>query len=138
MAAMPCCSSRVAKAKLKKNGQPGVSAHVSFQNLEVPLFLISLKAGGSGLNLTAADTVILYDPWWNPSVEAQAMDRAHRIGQEKPVFVYRLLTVGTVEERMNQLQERKRELVQALLDDGASRSFHLQPEDIDLLFSPIQ
>lgn len=109
-----------------------------FQNLEVPLFLISLKAGGSGLNLTAADTVILYDPWWNPSVEAQAMDRAHRIGQEKPVFVYRLLTVGTVEERMNQLQERKRELVQALLDDGASRSFHLQPEDIDLLFSPIQ
>ena len=71
-----------------------------FQSREVPLFLISLKAGGTGLNLTAADTVIHYDPWWNPAVERQATDRAHRIGQHRPVFVYKLITVGTVEERI--------------------------------------
>ena len=68
-----------------------------FQAGEVPLFLISLKAGGTGLNLTAADTVIHYDPWWNPAAENQATDRAYRIGQDKPVFVYRLITRGTVE-----------------------------------------
>ena len=62
------------------------------------MFLISLKAGGTGLNLTAADTVIHYDPWWNPAVEAQATDRAHRIGQTKPVFVYKLIVAGSVEE----------------------------------------
>jgi len=67
-----------------------------FQACEGPLFLISLKAGGTGLNLTAADTVIHYDPWWNPAVEQQATDRAHRIGQDKPVFVYKLVTKGTV------------------------------------------
>ncbi|MFL5337851.1 MAG: DEAD/DEAH box helicase, partial [Geminicoccaceae bacterium] len=86
-----------------------------FQRGEVPLFLISLKAGGLGLNLTAADTVILYDPWWNPAVEAQAMDRAHRIGQDKPVFVYKLITEGTIEERMLDLQERKRALAAGML-----------------------
>jgi SNF2 family DNA or RNA helicase len=108
-----------------------------FQAGEVPLFLISLKAGGTGLNLTAADTVILYDPWWNPAVESQATDRAHRIGQDKPVFVYRLLTTGTVEEKINALQERKRELVEALLDEGASRSLRLGKEDLDALLAPI-
>ncbi len=108
-----------------------------FQSEEVPLFLISLKAGGSGLNLTAADTVILFDPWWNPAVEAQATDRAHRIGQDKPVFVYRLLTTGTVEEKMAALQARKRELVQALLEEGSSGSLQLQKEDLDALFAPI-
>ena len=71
-----------------------------FQSGEVPLFLISLKAGGVGLNLTAADTVIHYDPWWNPAVEDQATDRAHRIGQTKKVFVHRLVTLGTIEEKM--------------------------------------
>ena len=71
-----------------------------FQKRKVPLFLISLRAGGTGLNLTAADTVIHYDPWWNPAVEDQATDRAHRIGQDKPVFVYKLVTQGTVEERI--------------------------------------
>src|SRR5919201_2244204 len=75
-----------------------------FQKGEVPLFLISLRAGGTGLNLTAADTVIHYDPWWNPAVEDQATDRAHRIGQTKSVFVYKLMTVGTVEERILELQ----------------------------------
>jgi superfamily II DNA or RNA helicase len=108
-----------------------------FQAGKVPLFLLSLKAGGSGLNLTAADTVILYDPWWNPAVEAQAIDRAHRIGQTKPVFVYRLIAAGTVEEKMAQLQLRKHELVQALLEEGTRGSLQLQPDDIDLLFSPL-
>ena len=74
-----------------------------FQPGDAQVFLISLKAGGTGLNLTAADTVILYDPWWNPAVERQAMDRAHRIGQDKPVFVYRLYTSGTVEELLSNL-----------------------------------
>ena len=78
-----------------------------FQNGEVPLFLLSLKAGGVGLNLTAADTVIHYDPWWNPAAEAQASDRAHRIGQDKPVFVFRLITSGTVEERIEELKRAR-------------------------------
>src|SRR5580693_7755585 len=78
-----------------------------FQNGKVPLFLISLTAGGTGLNLTAADTVIHYDPWWNPAVEDQATDRAHRIGQDKPVFVYKLIAKDTVKERIMQLQADK-------------------------------
>ncbi len=82
----------------------------SFEAGEVPLFLISLKAGGRGLNLTSADTVIHYDPWWNPAVEDQASDRAHRIGQTKSVFVYKLIAADTVEERILELQARKAEL----------------------------
>src|SRR3569833_3662350 len=85
-----------------------------FQSGEVPLFLISLKAGGTALNLTAADTVIHYDPWWNPAVEAQATDRAHRIGQDKPVFVYKLIAQDTVEERILQLQADKHALASRL------------------------
>ncbi len=108
-----------------------------FQNGEVPLFLISLKSGGTGLNLTAADTVIHYDPWWNPAVETQATDRAHRIGQEKKVFVYKLMTVGTVEEKILQLQIRKRELVEGLLDEQRRESVKLSPEDLEVLFAPI-
>lgn len=84
-----------------------------FQNGEVPVFLISLKAGGTGLNLTAADTVIHYDPWWNPAVENQATDRAHRIGQDKNVFVYKLICQGTIEERVLQLQDKKRRIADA-------------------------
>ena len=80
-----------------------------FQNdPAVPVFLISLKAGGVGLNLTGADTVVHFDPWWNPAVEAQATDRAHRIGQEKVVTAYKLITRGTVEEKILKLQETKR------------------------------
>ena len=81
-----------------------------FQTGQVPIFLISLKAGGVGLNLTAADTVIHYDPWWNPAVEDQATDRAHRIGQDQKVFVYRLLTEQTVEQKVFELQQSKRGL----------------------------
>jgi superfamily II DNA or RNA helicase len=107
-----------------------------FQQGEVPLFLLSLKAGGTGLNLTTADTVIHYDPWWNPAVETQATDRAHRIGQDKPVFVYRLLCAGTIEERMRSLQERKAKLAQALLGDEAGLARALGPEDIEALLAP--
>jgi len=107
-----------------------------FQGGEVPLFLLSLKAGGTGLNLTAADTVIHYDPWWNPAVEAQATDRAHRIGQDKPVFVYRLLCAGTIEERMRSLQARKARLAQAMLGDEAGLARALGAEDIEALLAP--
>ena len=94
-----------------------------------PVLLISLRAGGTGLNLTAADHVFLLDPWWNPAVEAQAADRAHRIGQERPVFVYRLVALGTVEERILALQERKRELAQAALG-GADRATSITREEL--------
>jgi SNF2 family DNA or RNA helicase len=108
-----------------------------FQNGQAPLFLISLKAGGTGLNLTAADTVIHYDPWWNPAVETQATDRAHRIGQTKSVFVYKLITVGTVEEKILALQERKRGLVEGLLDERRKETPQLTPEDLQVLFAPL-
>jgi superfamily II DNA or RNA helicase len=108
-----------------------------FQSGRVPLFLISLKAGGTGLNLTAADTVIHYDPWWNPAVETQATDRAHRIGQTKSVFVYKLITVGTVEEKILALQDRKRGLVEGLLDEHRKETPQLTAEDLQVLFAPL-
>jgi superfamily II DNA or RNA helicase len=108
-----------------------------FQDREVPLFLISLKAGGTGLNLTAADTVIHYDPWWNPAVENQATDRAHRIGQDKAVFVYKLMTVGTVEEKIAALQARKRALVEGLLNEEQRSQVSLTAQDLEVLFGPI-
>jgi SNF2 family DNA or RNA helicase len=108
-----------------------------FQSGEVPVFLISLKAGGVGLNLTAADTVILFDPWWNPAAEAQAIDRAHRIGQDKPVFAYRLIALGTVEEKMLELQARKRSLADALLSGSAAASAEITEGDLEALFAPI-
>ena len=105
-----------------------------FQNREVPLFLISLKAGGTGLNLTAADTVIHYDPWWNPAVEQQATDRAHRIGQDKPVFVYKFIVRDTVEERILDLQNRKRELSAAILEERPDATAAFEASDIEFLF----
>ena len=105
-----------------------------FQRGAVPVFLISLRAGGVGLNLTTADTVIHYDPWWNPAVEAQATDRAYRIGQDKPVFVYRLVCTGTVEEKIQALQARKAALAAALLNDADSEGLVISPEDIAALF----
>ena len=107
-----------------------------FQGGDVPLFLISLKAGGVGLNLTAADTVIHYDPWWNPAVEDQATDRAHRIGQDKPVFVHRLITVGTIEEKMEQLKARKQSLVSGILGSTGETSLALNEADLEALFAP--
>jgi superfamily II DNA or RNA helicase len=108
-----------------------------FQNGEVPVFLISLKAGGTGLNLTAADTVIHYDPWWNPAVENQATDRAHRIGQSKQVFVYKLIAAGTVEEKIVAMQARKKALVAGLLDDQQAEKLQLTSEDLEVLFAPL-
>jgi hypothetical protein len=108
-----------------------------FQRGKVPLFLISLRAGGTGLNLTAADTVIHYDPWWNPAVEDQATDRAHRIGQAKAVFVYKLVTQGTVEERMIELQQRKRALASGILDARDAKGPLLDTADIERLFAPL-
>ena len=84
---------------------------------EVDVFLISLKAGGTGLNLATADTVILYDSWWNPAVEQQAADRAHRLGQQSPVEVIKLLMTGTIEEKMAELQDRKATMIDAVLSD---------------------
>lgn len=108
-----------------------------FQAGEAPLFLISLKAGGTGLNLTAADTVIHYDPWWNPAVEDQATGRAHRIGQLNPVFVYKLYTEGTVEEKILALQERKRSLTAGVLGDGEHAGTTLTAEDLRVMFEPL-
>ena len=106
-----------------------------FQTGRVPLFLISLKAGGTGLNLTAADTVIHYDPWWNPAAEAQATDRAYRIGQDKPVFVHKLLCQDTVEERIHKLQQDKGKLAAGILA-GADLAATLDPATVRALLDP--
>ncbi|MGJ4950318.1 SNF2-related protein [Bradyrhizobium sp. HKCCYLS20291] len=107
----------------------------AFQKGDSPVFLISLKAGGVGLNLTGADTVIIYDPWWNPAVEAQAIDRAHRIGQDKKVFVYRLVTAGTIEEKIGELKLRKQALADSLFDRDGNIGKALTEEDITALLS---
>ena len=128
----------VKKAYVKLTGETQQRGEVvrSFQEGTAPVFLISLKAGGVGLNLTAADTVILYDPWWNPAVEQQAIDRAYRIGQDKPVFVYKLVASGTVEEKMLELQARKAGLADALLS-GVAGSAALTAQDFEELFKPL-
>ncbi len=108
-----------------------------FQTGKVPLFLISLRAGGTGLNLTAADTVIHYDPWWNPAVEDQATDRAYRIGQKKAVFVYKMVTQGTVEERMIALQERKRALARGISEARDTGGPLIDAADIERLLAPL-
>ncbi|GAB4213451.1 MAG: hypothetical protein OHK0022_50610 [Roseiflexaceae bacterium] len=108
----------------------------TFQNdPKLPFFLISLKAGGVGLNLTAADYVIHIDPWWNPAVEMQATDRAHRIGQDKPVFVYKLVTRDSVEQKILELQERKRALVEQIIAPESSFLKSLTRDDVEVLFS---
>jgi SNF2 family DNA or RNA helicase len=107
----------------------------AFQAGQAPVFLISLKAGGTGLNLTRADTVIHYDPWWNPAVEQQATDRAHRIGQHSNVFVYKLVARGTLEERIADLQQTKRALSDATLHAGGAE--HLAKTDLSALYHEI-
>ncbi|SIT39734.1 putative helicase [Paraburkholderia ribeironis] len=108
-----------------------------FQQGDVPLFLISLKAGGVGLNLTAADTVIHYDPWWNPAAENQATDRAHRLGQDKPVFVYKLIAAGSIEEKIVELQEQKAGLADSILSEDAALAAKFSDDDLDALFAPM-
>ncbi len=109
----------------------------AFQAGDAAVFLISLKAGGVGLNLTAADTVIHYDPWWNPAVERQATDRAYRIGQDKPIFVYKLLTEDTVEEKILQLQEKKQLLADSLYGDTEKQASSFNQEDLSSLLKPL-
>jgi superfamily II DNA or RNA helicase len=108
----------------------------TFQEGQTPVFLISLKAGGTGLNLTAADTVIHYDPWWNPAAENQATDRAHRIGQTKPVFVHKLVCRGTIEDRILELQKHKSALVEALLSEDTSK-LKLDEKTLSHLLAPL-
>ncbi|MET4258745.1 superfamily II DNA or RNA helicase [Bradyrhizobium sp. S3.12.5] len=106
----------------------------TFQHGAAEIFLVSLKAGGVGLNLTAADTVIIFDPWWNPAVEEQAIDRAYRIGQDKAVFVYRLVATGTIEEKMDELKSRKRALADGLFDRDGGIASALTESDVNALF----
>ncbi|MCB0332215.1 MAG: DEAD/DEAH box helicase, partial [Bdellovibrionales bacterium] len=101
----------------------------------VRLFLISLKAGGTGLNLTAADTVIIYDPWWNPAVESQAVDRAHRIGQTKAVTVYRLVTENSIEQKIMDLKAKKARIVDALLNESDLSPLKLSKTELQNLFT---
>jgi SNF2 family DNA or RNA helicase len=108
-----------------------------FQDGEAPLFLISLKAGGVGLNLTAADVVIHYDPWWNPAVERQASDRAHRIGQQQAVFVYKLICEGTLEEKIHAMQQRKQALADGLYQSGGNHEPRWNEQDLEMLFQPM-
>lgn len=106
-----------------------------FRTGEARVFLISLKAGGTGLTLTEADYVFLMDPWWNPAVEEQAIDRAHRIGQQKPVTIYRMVTEGTIEHKVLALQEKKRDIAQALVGDAVAHTGQISAEDIRALVS---
>jgi SNF2 family DNA or RNA helicase len=108
-----------------------------FQQGQATVFLVSLKAGGTGLNLTAADTVVHFDPWWNPSVENQATDRTHRIGQNQNVFVYKLLMKGSVEEKVYELQQSKNTLIEGLFNDRRSQGHQICEQDIEQLFQPI-
>jgi len=118
-----------------RNRQAEIDA---FERGDSDIFLLSLKAAGTGLNLTSADTVIHYDPWWNPAAQAQATDRAYRIGQKKPVFVYNLIVAGSVEEQMLQLQRRKRFLATSILEGGTAAGLELSVDDVDGLFAPLQ
>ena len=128
----------IAYSKLTGQTKDRDAAIEMFKSGEVDVFLISLKAGGIGLNLTEADTVIIYDPWWNPAVETQAADRAHRIGQDKPVFVYKLITENTVEEKMIAMQDRKRTLADSIYTEGAKdEALQLTAEDLTALFEPL-
>ncbi len=109
----------------------------AFQRGDVSVFLISLKAGGVGLNLTAADTVIHYDPWWNPAAENQATDRAWRIGQDKPVFVYKLIAAGTLEQKIQEMQRSKSALADAVLAGGATPESLFTEQDLQAILAPL-
>jgi non-specific serine/threonine protein kinase len=128
---------QISYAKLTGSTQDRRTPVAQFQRGELPIFLISLKAGGAGLNLTAADTVIHFDPWWNPAAEAQASDRAYRIGQDKPVFVYKLIARGSVEEKIQQLQQAKASLARGVLEGASQGQWQLSENDLQDLFAPL-
>ena len=111
------------------------AAIAAFDSGDAEVFLISLKAGGVGLNLVSADTVVLYDPWWNPAVEAQAIDRAHRIGQTRPVFVHKLVAADTIEEKMELLKEKKAALAAALFDPDGEPTLAMTEADVEMLLA---
>ncbi|MGK0190454.1 MAG: superfamily II DNA or RNA helicase [Verrucomicrobiales bacterium] len=133
-----CGKLNVTTAKLTGATRDRDAEIKKFREGGAEVFLISLKAGGTGLNLTTADTVIHYDPWWNPAAEAQATDRAYRIGQKNPVFVYKLITRGTIEEKILDLQEKKRALYEGILQNAPTNSLQLDMEDIDTLLAPAE
>ena len=129
------------KRKIKFQSLTGASKNRgeltdNFQSGKVPVFLISLRAGGTGITLTAADTVIHYDPWWNPALESQATDRAYRIGQKNPVFVYKLISRGTIEEKIVMLQQKKRALFEGILE-GTPQKLEFSESDLENLFAPL-
>jgi superfamily II DNA or RNA helicase len=128
---------KLAYVKLTGDTQNREEVVRKFQDGEAPIFLISLKAGGVGLNLTAADTVIHYDPWWNPAVENQATDRAHRLGQTKNVFVYKLVVAGSIEEKILALQEKKAELAAGILSEDGAGLAKFGEADIAALLAPL-
>ena len=128
---------RISYTKLTGSTQDRRTPVQQFQAGQFPVFLISLKAGGAGLNLTAADTVIHFDPWWNPAAEAQASDRAYRIGQDKPVFVYKLIARGSVEEKIQHLQQAKASLARGLLEGGSQAQWQMSEDDLQALFAPL-
>ncbi|MFZ3206088.1 MAG: DEAD/DEAH box helicase [Pseudomonas sp.] len=128
---------RIGYTKLTGSTQDRRTPVQQFQAGQFPVFLISLKAGGAGLNLTAADTVIHFDPWWNPAAEAQASDRAYRIGQDKPVFVYKLIARGSVEEKIQHLQQAKANLARGLLEGGSQAQWQMSEDDLAALFAPL-
>jgi non-specific serine/threonine protein kinase len=123
------------RASLKHSKDHEGAVNKFQEEKDIRIFLISLKAGGVGLNLTAADYVIHYDPWWNPAVEMQASDRAHRIGQTKKVFSYKLISKDSVEEKILKLQQQKKQLVQKLITTEGGFYKSLNKEDIIDLFS---
>jgi superfamily II DNA or RNA helicase len=130
-------SAQVDHLMLTGNTQNRQARIDAFQEGRADIFLISLKAGGTGLNLTRADTIIHYDPWWNPAAQDQATDRAYRIGQTDPVFVYSLIVAGSVEERMLHLQQKKRRLAGSILGGDAQSLGGLAVGDVDDLFAPL-
>ena len=105
---------------------------------KIKIAFVNMKAGGVGLNLTAADTVIHFDPWWNPATEAQASDRAYRIGQTKPVTIYKLIARGSVEEKIQHLQQHKAALAESILTEGSSTRAALDHESIEALLAPLE
>ena len=131
-------ASKIPYVKLTGSSRDRQAIVEQFESGKVPVFLISLRAGGVGLNLTAADTVIHFDPWWNPAVENQATDRAYRIGQDKPVFVYKLIIENSIEEKILQIQNKKAELANALLSEEVSQgNLSLTDDILGTLLAPL-
>ncbi|MCX9157549.1 DEAD/DEAH box helicase [Niveibacterium sp. 24ML] len=128
---------KIAHVRLDGSTRDRQAVVEQFQNGDAPVFLISLKAGGVGLNLTAADTVIHFDPWWNPAAEDQATDRAHRIGQTKNVFVYKLVVAGSIEEKILALQEQKAALAAGILSEDHAGDAKFDEAGLQALFAPL-